>query len=376
MRKLMVGLMVVGLLAIGAPATAQQGDPLGLISSGAVIPYVGDGTIAPGSVSLLELASPVGQNPSLHMVFFDQSCVRKGQSIPNPLTTNDLDLVPVSGLPGLNGIGGAAPDGLIAIASASSGFARPSFTETLEAPIHTRLLWLNAIHNYIRTIEPIALANSDINNVPFNSFVWNPLRTAATFWAPQVQPGLNTTIYLVCPNQNITGRSSSILPGFLEGGVFPELIPQPAASTSVIDALIFDTEENPLRDTRISCSCLTAIPLGDAVLAGSEVYTLTSTFTKLQGDFTPKTSAVCSNDPADPQTCPGDPNKDCFDASTQCNLKVITPSIPGTGPAAFTGYRAITLGTENFDVVDNFGRLSNAANCSIFSGVNCVTNLR
>ncbi len=81
MRKLIVGLVVVGLLAVGAPAMAQRADPLGLISSGAVLPYVGDGTIAPGSLSFLEVASPRSDNNAAHMFFFDKTCKRQGQSV-------------------------------------------------------------------------------------------------------------------------------------------------------------------------------------------------------------------------------------------------------------------------------------------------------
>jgi len=47
MRKLMVGLMmVVGLLAVTPPAMAQVPgslDPVGLITSGAVLPFLGQG---------------------------------------------------------------------------------------------------------------------------------------------------------------------------------------------------------------------------------------------------------------------------------------------------------------------------------------------
>ena len=65
MRKLMVGLvMVVGLLAVtplAMPAMAQGSfaapgslDPVGLITSGAVIPFLGQG-LAGGGMSFLEL---------------------------------------------------------------------------------------------------------------------------------------------------------------------------------------------------------------------------------------------------------------------------------------------------------------------------------
>jgi len=88
MRKLMVGLMmVVGLLAVTPPAMAQSlvvpgsGDPVGLITSGAVLPFLGQGN-APGGtgLSFLELLAPVDFT-TVHMFLFDANCVRNGPSI-------------------------------------------------------------------------------------------------------------------------------------------------------------------------------------------------------------------------------------------------------------------------------------------------------
>ncbi|HEV8224353.1 MAG TPA: hypothetical protein VGP74_03770, partial [Rubrobacteraceae bacterium] len=80
MRKLMVGLMmVVGLLAVtplAMPAMAQDSiaapgsmDPVGLITSGAVIPFLGEG-LTSGGMSFLELYAPVGFT-NVHMFLFD-----------------------------------------------------------------------------------------------------------------------------------------------------------------------------------------------------------------------------------------------------------------------------------------------------------------
>src|SRR5882724_4546994 len=151
MRKLIVGLVVVGLLAVGAPAMAQRADPLGLISSGAVLPYVGNGTIAPGSISFLEVASPVEDNSGLHMFFFDTSCKRQGQSVGLPLTTNDVEILRVDDL------GGGTPnEGLLTMAQIDAGgFALKPLPVT--SPIHARVLWLNAAGDYIRILEPIGL---------------------------------------------------------------------------------------------------------------------------------------------------------------------------------------------------------------------------
>ena len=58
MRKLIVGLIAVGLCAMAAPAQAQTADPLGLIASGAVIPYV----LSPGINIVNSLTGTITNN--------------------------------------------------------------------------------------------------------------------------------------------------------------------------------------------------------------------------------------------------------------------------------------------------------------------------
>lgn len=368
MRKLIVGLVVVGLLGVGTPALAQRADPLGLISSGAVLPYVGNGSIAPGSLSFLEVASPVEDNPGLHMFFFDTSCKRQGQSVGLPLTTNDVEVIRVDNLGG-----GTPSEGLITMAAvAGGGFTLQPLPEF--SPIHTRVMWVNAAANYIRVLEPIALLNFDVDS----DETWNPLRTGATFWAPPVIPGfLNTTVYFICPSTGITGGASSAFP---TSAGFPPLIvngDNGAHDGTQLRFRVYDDEENFLRDVKKPCSCLTKLGVTDI----SDVYAnLTNSgapfgsYTEVEGDTITAKNATC--DPNGPLTCPGDPTKDCFDANTQCNFTVVTPSVKAGGPFPFTGYRAITVtqGGQNLDV---FGRLSNGAACSINDfDTNCVENFR
>ena len=105
MRKLMVGLvMVVGLLAVSPPAKAQGSlaapgslDPVGLITSGAVIPFLGEG-LAGGGMSFLELYAPVGFT-NVHMFLFDAACVRRGPSLNVELTPNDIALLRIDNIP-------------------------------------------------------------------------------------------------------------------------------------------------------------------------------------------------------------------------------------------------------------------------------------
>ena len=373
MRKLIVGLVVVGLLAVGAPAMAQRADPLGLISSGAVLPYVGDGAIAPGSVSFLEVSSPVEANLGLHMFFFDTSCKRQGQSVGLPLTTNDVEILRVDNL------GGGTPhEGLLTIAQIDQGgFALKPLEQN--SPIHARVLWVNAAGDYIRILEPIGILNFDFDS----DETWNPLRTGATFWAPPVIPGfLNTTVYFICPSTGITGGATSAFPTKVG---FPPLTvngTNGANDATQLRFRVFDDEENFLRDVKKTCSCLTKYAVTDI----SDVYANlgpggapNGTYTEVEGDTINATGAVC--DPTQ-FTCPGNPAKDCFNGAVGtpgfgCNFKVITPSTSAGGPFPFTGYRGITVTVGENRALDAFGRLSNGAACSINDTfVGCVENNR
>jgi hypothetical protein len=306
MRKLMVGLIAVGLLAVAAPAMAQWGDPLGLINSGAVIPYVGNGTVSPGSLSVLEVYSPVGGNGKFHMFFFDANCVKSPVSVGLPLTENDIELLRVDTLDPL-----IPQDGLITAASVDqSGFN----LEPLQNPIHARVLWINPGQDFGRVLEPISLDHAEF---PAQFLTWNPLRTAATYFAPLEQGGFHTTIYLVCPNSKInshTAKDNAVFPS----PTFPELVPNPqaAGSTTPLQARVYDDDEKFLRDFVTSCNCLTA----KAVTALSTVY-------------------------ADAVNAPN---------GTYTELEGGTQATAPTGPFSFVGWRAITAGG-----LDIFGRLSN-----------------
>jgi hypothetical protein len=243
--------MVGALLAVAAPSMAQPtpggtADPLGLIASGAVIPYVGQGLLldrtpgsgiatvnsltgafgpllqgSVGSLAILDVASPVGNNDGLHgnstrefhMYFFDQSCLRVGPSIGNPLTVNDADLL------NLNLIGNIPAAGLIAAAAVDNRFGVGDVLEPLDNPVHMRVHWINVSSGVLsRVLEPISILNPETGNNL--TATYNPLRTGATFLAPFEGSGVRTTLYLVCPTQNI-------IPG-----VFPDNSPQPYTATT------------------------------------------------------------------------------------------------------------------------------------------------
>jgi hypothetical protein len=241
MRRLLAALVAIGLVATAAPARAQMGDPLGLITYGAVIPYVGASGIAvvnsatgalttafqgTGSLAILEVSSPVGSNAPpeesgfgsfpLHMLFFDQTCLRQGPSVGNPPSpTNAGHLL------NLNLIDGIPQAGLIAAAAAGSSGGVDDVLNPLSSRIHARVYWITAVDGALsRVLEPIAIRNAELfpllREPARVGADWNPLRTGATFVAPLDGNGIRTTLYLVCPTTNI-------IPG-----VFPEeVLPSP-----------------------------------------------------------------------------------------------------------------------------------------------------
>jgi hypothetical protein len=279
---------------------AQSGDPLGLITSGAVLPFVGGGTLFPGSMSFLEVASPNSDN-SLHAFFFDAACNRGTISIPIDLTTNGLRVMRIDDKDP------KVPDGLITIAQSPSGIA--PFTP-LEAPIHARVLWTSPGSNLGRVLEPIAVSNLDTQD----EFSWNPLRSGATFHAPLEGGGTSTSLLLVCPNSNVTGAFPS-----------DQGFPAAPAVASILDGLVYDTDENLLVNIRIPCKCLTITKVTDiAPVYADASQAPNGTYTELYGE--PSGSSV-------------------------------------TRPS-FTGYRSIRVSptTPSFDL---FGRLSNGSACDL-----------
>lgn len=376
MRKLMVGLMmVVGLLAVTSPAMAQGApgsqDPLGIIVSGAVLPFLGEGLVAGGGVSFLELYAPVADTP-FHMFLFDANCVRGGPSINVELTTNDVALFRI------DNVGAPAPtSGLVtAAASDTQGFTLIPWTGS--QAVAARTLWANSNGNFVRVIDPIALATIDdpvSTPAPNNAGGWNPLRTAAAFFAPLETGTLHTTIYFVCPNTNIQRASGT--PAF-RSDVFPKIFPgfQVAGTPTPLRVRVYDDDEDLLRDVATTCNCLTIKKVTDidAVYA-SAVEAPDGTYTEVEGGTQSAVPAVCSTTVVEPlnvlvpptpntgNACPcGAPVGGTFGAGGTCTgqFQQTTPAIAGGGPFSFVAYRSITV--PGFDV---FGRTANGSLCHI-----------
>src|SRR5688572_25827683 len=379
MRKLLVGLMmVVGLLAVTPPAMAQfsvaapgSQDPVGLITSGAVLPFLGEGAAGTG-LSFLELYAPV-VSTNVHMFLFDSNCVRSGPSINVPLTANDVALVRI------DDIGDPAPtSGLITAANSDAqGFTLlPWSGAPGSGPVAARTLWANSNGNFVRVIDPIGLATPDAFIVPTGGVEiggWNPMRTAAAFFAPLESGGLNTTIYFVCPNTNIQRHLPTPGGAFNPSNGFPVIFPrlQTAGATTPLRIRVYDDEESLLRDVNGSCNCLTVRPVTDIDgVYASAASAPDGTYTEVEGGTQSAVAAVCSttaveplntpNTPNSGNACPGAPLGCTFGAGGTCTgqFQQTTPAIPGGGPFSFVAYRSITL--PGFDV---FNRVPGMSAC-------------
>jgi hypothetical protein len=382
MRKLMVGLMmVVGLLAVAPPAMAQfsivppgGADPVGLITSGAVIPFLGEG-LATGGMSFLELYAPVG-SATVHMFLFDANCVRGGPSISVPLTPNDAALVRI------DNIGAPAPtSGLITAAETDDG-AFALFPWEGTSAVAARTLWANSNGNFVRVIDPIALATLGeffLNNTGG----WSPMRTAAAFFAPLETGGLHTTMYFVCPNTNIQRHIPSNGGAFTPSNGFPIIFPslQVAGTPTPLRVRIYDDEEQLLRDVTSSCNCLTIKKVTDLDLVyASAVEAPGGTYTEVEGGSTSAVAAQCSTTVVEPlnvfdtpntgNACPcATPTGASFGTGCTGQFQQTAAGVPAAGPFSFVAYRSITV--PGFDV---FGRVPGASICNIRGSLSDCTS--
>jgi hypothetical protein len=321
MRKLTVGLIVAGLLACAGHVQAQdngRGDPLGLIASAAIQPFWSSGA----NFTVFEITSPVSDNAkpnSLHAIFFDATCVRQF-SAPLPVTENgllvfnslnfDLDF-----------------NGLAVIARTENQIGLTPIP--LEAPIHVRGHWVNFVNDHIRVIDPISVSAAE--SLPAQT--WNPMRSGVDFVTPVQCSVFSTTLFLVCPSSTITGVGSTgtvtgVLPtdsGFPEAPRFA----YGTTATSGIVGVIYDDDENPLRNIQVPCVCITPL----SVTAISSVYGQASN-TGASGLF----------------------------YTELFTLPVPVPDKEPVSPA-FTGYRSIVVSDSVWPggSGDKFGRLTNGS---------------
>ena len=285
---LKVVLLVACLLAMAAgPAMAQLGDPLSLAATGALLPFFSDP--AAGFVSIFEITSPVVPttvgntfssdftNP-IHVVFFTETCARNG-SAADVFTAKQAKAY-ISSAPTFS----LNFNGLAAMAASTSG------NDLLQRtfPFHSRTHWIDVKTGRLRVLEPIILSTFlglDAGFLPLVSnpgagasiglgspFLWNPLRSAATFVTPQDSASLKASVYLICPRGSIQNPDGG---GVFSVPSFPRLVNRDGSfgfleshiitgnSVARLRGRIFDDNEELVRDVEIPCDCLTTRALLD-----------------------------------------------------------------------------------------------------------------
>jgi hypothetical protein len=265
-------------MAQPAPGQGGIGNPLTLAASGAIVPYITGGTH--GTLALIEVASPVFGNSDAHMLFFNSTCARVGDSVGIGETENQIAFQDV------NKVVPAGTSGLVIIA----GVLTDGFTLTpLSWPIHSRVYLFDTVDGRSRILDPIIMDTFEFGSTYpgiFGAHLWSPLRTAATFFAPLETASVKTQLTLVCPRSTILGlvakaavlddpntpgdeSKAAVSESALGGPVsatsgnlsnlgFP-LISPPFKTASVagdMRARIYDTDENLKRDVRTTCDCL------------------------------------------------------------------------------------------------------------------------
>jgi hypothetical protein len=276
MRLKLLGLVLCLLSVLPSPAAAQLADPLSLAASGALLPFFSD--TAAGFVSVLEITSPVAPgvldttpptdftNP-IHTVFFSATCARSA-SVADVLTGKQAKAVVSSGPPLSLTFNGLAA---IAAAPGGSDLVRAIF------PFHSRAHWIDVKSGRLRELEPITLdtfvslgrGGSVALGPPF---VWNPLRSAASFVTPRESVSIHGSLYLICPRDTIQSPTGG---GVFSTPPFPRLVnrdgsfgfpggdPISGESVSSVRARVYDDDEALARDLQVRCDCLTTRRLAD-----------------------------------------------------------------------------------------------------------------
>jgi hypothetical protein len=291
------------------------GDPLGLIASAAIQPFFAAGP----DNTLIEVDSPLNDN-DLHVVYFNSFCNRL-ISLPKFVSrkgvivfSTDDDLANFPGPPpgpvqGLAVIGRSQNFGSIGPIPAS-------------AAIHVRGYWLNLLQDFVRAVDPIAVDSAETGvTVAADKQTYSPLRSAASFVAPQDRAPFLTTIHVVCPARTIYDEIS-----FAPAG-FPTWTPG-VQSGQVLLGFVYDDEENFILDFFINCTCNNMFQLATISGVFSDAPRGNPTYTELV-TYNQVGQAV--------PVCPS--------ANPACN------------PPVFTGYRAVAV----IGVLDSFGRLNNGA---------------
>jgi hypothetical protein len=308
---MLIGVFQLGGLLLATPQVSAVtltnfqggiGDPVSLIASGALIPFLNNQNPLTGTIAYLEILSPVGFNDgsanldgdapftreTLHAVFFNDTCTRVTSRY-LPTTRDDVTYLNITAeLTAITGNGLAG----IAASPGNSGIG----LVPLDNPILVKMFLFDVGTGQSRVLEPISI---DTFDYPTGSIldpsgysggptVWSPLRTGAAFFSPKegstgVPGQVNTRLILVCPRSSIQGDNTT---HNATTGAFPQVQPfdVPALSTyggfpginhpfnsglpasaiggftlQGMNGIIYDDNEQHLVDFSTSCDCVTEL---------------------------------------------------------------------------------------------------------------------
>ena len=164
-------------------------------------------------------------------------------------------------------------------------------------------------------VDPIAVdsAETGVTNVA-DKQTYSPLRSGASFVAPQDVVPFVTTLHFVCPSGVV----------YSESGLFPPLFPAPPLSANQLFGFLFDDDENFILDFFVPCLCNNMVQLA----------TISSLYAAQAPSFLTYTELVTYN-----------------------VVGLAQPPAIALNPPTFLGYRAVSV----VGVFDGFGRLNNGA---------------
>ena len=183
------------------------------------------------------------------------------------MTMNDVALLRLDNIDN-----GVPTSGLVAIAAPDvAGFS----LVPLSTPIHARVQWINAAKDYVRVFDPIAIQHAEATDI---SQVWNPLRTAASFFALPESATSRSTLVLVCPTRVSSAAPSGRPWGFLSCSETHGRLAHP------LRVRVYDDDEVFLRDLATTCNCLSQIPLPTlSTIYSDQVSAPSGTYTEIEG---------------------------------------------------------------------------------------------
>ena len=143
-------------------------------------------------------------------------------------------------------------NGLFALAGSLNNVALVPATN----PFHIRSQWVNIAGDFIREIDPISIVAAESAMPPQT---WNPLRSAASFTNPLEGAIFHTEIFLICPSPVRVERP--VVPTANGFPAPPRIAFAVTKATALIGGVIYNDNEEPLRNIIVPCGCSSMFPV-------------------------------------------------------------------------------------------------------------------